>query len=84
MLDQGLPEQSHAICDQLYDPDNAEKLTALGTIYGQHGVCFAKTLRARYKDCFLLNVTLQFGAVCRPTLLAIAAQPRKHWGFSSH
>ena len=37
MLDQGLPEQSHAICDQLYDPDNAEKLTALGTIYGQHG-----------------------------------------------
>src|SRR5208337_3743659 len=22
---------------QLYDPDNAEKLTALGTIYGQHG-----------------------------------------------
>jgi tetratricopeptide (TPR) repeat protein len=36
-LDQGLVEQSHAVCDQLYDPDNTEKLTALGTIYGQHG-----------------------------------------------
>jgi tetratricopeptide (TPR) repeat protein len=36
-LDQGLAEQSHVICDQLYDADNAEKLTALGTIYGQHG-----------------------------------------------
>src|SRR5207237_8257514 len=24
-------------CDQLYDPENADKLTALGTIYGQHG-----------------------------------------------
>ena len=25
------------VCGQLYDPDNAEKLTALGTLYGQHG-----------------------------------------------
>jgi hypothetical protein len=32
-LDQGLREEARTICDQLYDPDNAEKLTALGTIY---------------------------------------------------
>jgi tetratricopeptide (TPR) repeat protein len=36
-LDQGSREEAHAICEQLYDPSNAEKLTALGTIYGQHG-----------------------------------------------
>ena len=36
-LDQGLREEAHAVCEQLYDPDNAEKLTALGTIYAQHG-----------------------------------------------
>jgi len=36
-LDQSTREEAHAICEQLYDPDNAEKLTALGTIYGQHG-----------------------------------------------
>ena len=36
-LDQGLKEEAHALCDQLYDPDNAEKLTLLGTLYGQHG-----------------------------------------------
>jgi tetratricopeptide (TPR) repeat protein len=36
-LDQGPREEAHKICDQLYDPDSAEKLTALGTIYGQHG-----------------------------------------------
>jgi tetratricopeptide (TPR) repeat protein len=30
-------EEAHTFCDQLYDPDNPEKLTALGTIYGQHG-----------------------------------------------
>ena len=36
-LDQGAREEAHAICEQLYDPDNAEKLTSLGTIYGQHG-----------------------------------------------
>jgi tetratricopeptide (TPR) repeat protein len=28
---------AHPICDRLYDPDDAEKLTALGTLYGQHG-----------------------------------------------
>ena len=36
-LDQGTREEAHAICEQLYDADNAEKLTSLGTIYGQHG-----------------------------------------------
>ena len=36
-LDQGPREEAHAICEQLYDPVNADKLTALGTIYGQHG-----------------------------------------------
>ena len=36
-LDQGPREEAHAFCEHLYDPDNAEKLTALGTIYGQHG-----------------------------------------------
>ena len=36
-LDQGPREEAHAIWEQLYDSDNAEKLTALGTIYGQHG-----------------------------------------------
>jgi Flp pilus assembly protein TadD len=30
-------EEAHAVCEQLYDPDDAEKLTELGTIYGQHG-----------------------------------------------
>ena len=36
-LDQGPRETAHAVCDQLYDPENADKLTALGAIYGQHG-----------------------------------------------
>jgi tetratricopeptide (TPR) repeat protein len=36
-LDQGEREEAKKICDQLYDPDNAEKLTELGTIYGRHG-----------------------------------------------
>jgi tetratricopeptide (TPR) repeat protein len=35
--DPSLKQEAHAICDQLYDPDDAEELTALGTIYGQHG-----------------------------------------------
>jgi len=26
-----------AVCDQLYDPDDSDKLTMLGTLYGQHG-----------------------------------------------
>jgi tetratricopeptide (TPR) repeat protein len=36
-LDQGLRQEAHAVCEQLYDPDNADKLTELGTMYGQHG-----------------------------------------------
>lgn len=36
-LDKGPREEARTVCEQLYDPDNAEKLTALGTIYGQHG-----------------------------------------------
>jgi Flp pilus assembly protein TadD len=36
-LDQGLRNEAHLICNQLYDPNNSEKLMALGTIYGQHG-----------------------------------------------
>lgn len=30
------PAEAHDICDKLYDPDDAEKLTVLGTLYGQH------------------------------------------------
>jgi len=36
-LEQGPREEAHAVCEQLYDPNNVEKLIALGTIYGQHG-----------------------------------------------
>ena len=36
-LDQGPREAARELCEQLYDPESAEKLTALGTIYGQHG-----------------------------------------------
>lgn len=36
-LEQGPAAAAHAICDQLYDDNNADKLTSLGTIYGQHG-----------------------------------------------
>jgi tetratricopeptide (TPR) repeat protein len=36
-LDQGPREEARAFCDQMYDPNDAAKLTALGTIYGQHG-----------------------------------------------
>jgi Flp pilus assembly protein TadD len=36
-LDQAPREEARTLCDQLYDPDDAEKLTRLGTIYGQHG-----------------------------------------------
>lgn len=36
-LDRGLSEKATGICDQLYDPDDPEKLTALGILYGQHG-----------------------------------------------
>jgi Tfp pilus assembly protein PilF len=36
-LDRGPSEKATSICDQLYDPNDAEKLTALGILYGQHG-----------------------------------------------
>lgn len=36
-LDRASREEAQAVCEQLYDPDDAEKLTELGTIYGQHG-----------------------------------------------
>ncbi len=36
-LDQGQREQAHAVCNQLYDHNDAERLTELGTLYGQHG-----------------------------------------------
>jgi len=37
-LDQGPLDQARAFCEQqLYDPNDAEKLARLGTLYGQHG-----------------------------------------------
>jgi tetratricopeptide (TPR) repeat protein len=36
-LDRGLREEAHRVCNQLYDPDNADSLTELGTLYGGHG-----------------------------------------------
>lgn len=36
-LDKGPRDEAHAICEKLYHPDDAERLTALGMIYGQHG-----------------------------------------------
>ncbi len=37
MLDHAPREEARAFCQRLYDPDNAERLTTLGSIYGQHG-----------------------------------------------
>lgn len=36
-LNQGLREGAHGVCDQLYDDHDPERLTELGTLYGQHG-----------------------------------------------
>ena len=36
-LDQGLREEARTVCEQLDDPNDPEKLTELGTIYGGHG-----------------------------------------------
>jgi tetratricopeptide (TPR) repeat protein len=36
-LDQGPPEAARAVCDRLFDPEDVERLTILGTLYGQHG-----------------------------------------------
>jgi protein O-GlcNAc transferase len=37
-LQQGPPESARPICDQLFENDNADSLTALGSLYGQHGM----------------------------------------------
>jgi tetratricopeptide (TPR) repeat protein len=36
-LEKGTREEAHAVCDQLYDPNSAENLTALGTLYARNG-----------------------------------------------
>lgn len=36
-LARGPREEARAFCDQLYDPGNVERLTKLGTLYGEHG-----------------------------------------------
>ncbi len=36
-LDEGPHSEARAFCQQIYDPDDADKLTRLGTLYGQHG-----------------------------------------------
>jgi len=36
-LKTGPRDEARAVCDQLYNDNDADKLTALGTIYGQHG-----------------------------------------------
>lgn len=36
-LKTGPRDEARAVCDQLSDDNDAEKLTALGTLYGQHG-----------------------------------------------
>jgi len=43
-LDQGTLDAARPVCDQLFDSDDAEKLTMLGTIYGQHGF-YAEALK---------------------------------------
>src|SRR5258708_35309159 len=37
-LDQAPPEEAPTVCEQLYDPDDAAKVTELRTICGQHAV----------------------------------------------
>jgi Tfp pilus assembly protein PilF len=36
-LDRGTSEKANSVCEQLYDPNDPEKLSALGILYGQHG-----------------------------------------------
>jgi tetratricopeptide (TPR) repeat protein len=36
-LDRGVTEQALTVCEQLYNPDDAEMLATLGILYGQHG-----------------------------------------------
>jgi tetratricopeptide (TPR) repeat protein len=37
-LKEGPPESARPICDQLFDASDADSLTALGSLYGQHGM----------------------------------------------
>lgn len=43
-LEQSSLEEARLVCEQLYDPNDADKLTMLGTIYGGHGD-FAEALK---------------------------------------
>ena len=36
-LDQGAREEARAVCEQLYVPNDPQKLTSLGMLYAQHG-----------------------------------------------
>ena len=36
-LDHGSLEDARPVCERLFDPDDADKLTMLGTIFGEHG-----------------------------------------------
>jgi len=36
-LNHGSLEEARPVCDQIFDPDDADRLTMLGTIYGEHG-----------------------------------------------
>ena len=36
-LDTAARDEAREVCQRMYDPDSAERLTALGTLYGQHG-----------------------------------------------
>jgi Flp pilus assembly protein TadD len=36
-LDRGVSEQAIRVCEELYNPQDAEMLTTLGILYGQHG-----------------------------------------------
>ena len=36
-LDHGSLDEARPVCDQLFDSDDTDKLTILGTIYGEHG-----------------------------------------------
>lgn len=37
-LSHGLTDKARSLCEQLNDPNDADKLTALGILYGQHGL----------------------------------------------
>jgi tetratricopeptide (TPR) repeat protein len=87
-LDQGPRDEARAFCDQLYDPENAERLTKLGTIYGEHGDVEAalKPLRRaaelvpqspqmQYNVAYAYYQLNQFGAARPPLETAIKRWP---------